>query len=286
MDDWWRWWRRGVQYCPECQGWHIVLAREFHFWVQNIEDNSTHWRLVQHVPYLLQIFIQESRVSMKKYIAHTVFTTKLLVHPKHLRWYGQHILHSLQNYLCICNVSDDIYSTNRNRYNILFTSPECLWRNVLHIPYSPQNYLCIQNIYDDMDNITYTVLTTKLLVRPERLRRYVHVEYSLQNFIHESRTSMKKCIAHTVLTTKLLVHPERLRRYGQHNIYCAYYKITCTSRTSTTICTCRVLTTEFYSWVQKVYEEMYCTYRTHHKITCASRTSTTIWTTHTVLTTN
>ena len=42
------------------------------------------------------------------------------------------------------------------------------------------------HVYDDMDNITYTVLTTKLFGRPERLRRYVRVEYSLQNFICES----------------------------------------------------------------------------------------------------
>ena len=61
--------------------------------------------------------------------------------------------------------------------------------------------------------------------------------------------------------------------------YCTHHKITCASRTSTTICTARtVIATIFYSWVRNVYEEMYCTYYTHHKITCASRTSTTIWT--------
>jgi hypothetical protein len=93
---------------------------------------------------------------MKKCIAHTVLTTKLPLHPKRLWRYGQHTLHTLQNYLCIRIVYDDMYSTNCNRYNILFMSPEYLWRNVLHIPYSPQNYLCIQNVYDDMHNTYYT----------------------------------------------------------------------------------------------------------------------------------
>jgi hypothetical protein len=46
--------------------------------------------------------------------------------PECLRQYGQHVLHSLQNYLCIRNVYDNMYSMHRNHYNILFMSPERL----------------------------------------------------------------------------------------------------------------------------------------------------------------
>jgi hypothetical protein len=97
--------------------------------------------------YSLQNFTHESGMSMKKCIAHTVLTTKLLVHPECLRRYGQHILHSLQNYLCICIAYDDMYSTNCNRYNILFMSPETSMKKCM----------------------AHTVLTTKLTLCPERL---------------------------------------------------------------------------------------------------------------------
>ena len=107
-------------------------------------------------------------------------------------------------YSWVQNVYEEMY----NHYKIICTSVTSLTTSTVHAILATRVCSWVENVYEEMYSMYGTHYTILFMIL-ERLWRLVqHVPYLLQNFIHESRKSMKKRTAHTILTTQLLIHLE------------------------------------------------------------------------------